>query len=238
MSQDSSSTSGGSTTSAVVSSGQTGGPPQRPRDERRREREQAPWTPKTRLGVLVSSGKITRLEEIFESGQRVKEPEIVKMLLPDMKTNVVSVGIVQKQTDAGEITKFAAVVAVGNEGGWFGVGRGKAAQMRSAIDKATNDAYLNIIPVKLGCGSWECRCGRLHSVPFRISGKGGSVRVEIIPGPRGLGLVAGETVRNLLTLAGVKDAWTRTYGSTNTMSSIANAVYDALKRIHGISVIR
>lgn len=210
----------------------------RQRDERRREREQAPWTPKTRLGVLVSSGKITRLEEIFESGQRVKEPEIVKMLLPDIKTNVVSVGIVQKQTDAGEVTKFAAVVAVGNEAGWFGVGRGKAAQMRGAIDKATNDAYLNIIPVKLGCGSWECKCGRLHSVPFRISGKGGSVRVEIIPGPRGLGLVAGETVRNLLTLAGVKDAWTRTYGSTNTMSSIANGVYDALKRIHGISVVR
>ncbi len=208
------------------------------RDERRRDREQAPWSPKTRLGVLVASGKITSMEEIFESGQRIKEADIVKKLIPDMKSNVVSVGIVQKQTDAGEITKFAAVVAVGNEAGWFGVGRGKAVQMRSAIDKATSDAYLNIIPVKLGCGSWECRCGRFHSVPFRISGKGGSVRAEIIPGPRGLGLVAGETVRNLLALAGVKDAWTRTYGSTNTMSSIANAVYDALKKIHGISVVK
>lgn len=206
--------------------------------EQRREREQAPWSPKTRLGVLVATGKITSMEEIFESGQRVKEADIVKKLIPDMKSNVVSVGIVQKQTDAGEITKFAAVVAVGNEAGWFGVGRGKAVQMRSAIDKATSDAYLNIIPVKLGCGSWECRCGRFHSVPFKINGKGGSVRVEIIPGPRGLGLVAGETVRNLLGLAGVKDAWTRTYGSTNTMSSIANAVYDALKKIHGISVVR
>ncbi len=211
---------------------------QAPRQREDRRREQAPWVPKTRLGVLVSTGKITSMEEIFESGQRIKESEIVKHLLPDMKSNVVSVGIVQKQTDAGEITKFAAVVAVGNESGWFGVGRGKAVQMRSAIDKATSDAYLNIIPVKLGCGSWECRCGMLHSVPFRISGKGGSVRVEIIPAPRGLGLVAGETVRNLLTLAGVKDSWTRTYGSTNTMSSIANAVYDALKKIHGISVIR
>ncbi len=211
-------------------------PPQR--EERRREREQAPWVPKTRLGELVATGKITTLEEIFESGQRVKEGEIVKKLLPDLKSNVVSVGIVQKQTDAGEITKFAAVVAVGNEAGWFGVGRGKAVQMRSAIDKATTDAYLNIIPVKLGCGSWECRDGRPHSVPFRITGKGGSVRVEIIPAPRGLGLVAGETVRNLLGLAGVKDAWTRTYGSTNTMSSIANAVYDALKKIHGISVVK
>ncbi|MDG6908122.1 MAG: 30S ribosomal protein S5 [Nitrososphaerota archaeon] len=212
--------------------------PQPQREERRREREQAPWVPKTRLGILVSTGKITSMDEIFESGQRIKEAGIVKMLIPDMKSNVVSVGIVQKQTDAGEITKFAAVVAVGNEAGWFGVGRGKAVQMRNAIDKATSDAYLNIIPVKLGCGSWECKCGRFHSVPFRINGKGGSVRVEIIPGPRGLGLVAGETVKNLLTLAGVKDAWTRTYGSTNTMSSIANAVYDSLKRIHGISVIR
>ena len=212
--------------------------PQGPRQREDRRREQAPWVPKTRLGVLVSTGKITSMEEIFESGQRIKESEIVKHHLPDMKSNVVSVGIVQKQTDAGEITKFAAVVAVGNESGWFGVGRGKAVQMRSAIDKATSDAYLNVIPVKLGCGSWECRCGMLHSVPFRISGKGGSVRVEIIPAPRGLGLVAGETVRNLLTLAGVKDSWTRTYGSTNTMSSIANAVYDALKKIHGISVIR
>ena len=215
----------------------TEAPPPR-REERRREREQPPWIPKTRLGVLVATGKITSMEEIFESGQRIKEADIAKKLIPDMKSNVVSVGIVQKQTDAGEITKFAAVVAVGNESGWFGVGRGKAVQMRSAIDKATSDAYLNIIPVKLGCGSWECRCGRFHSVPFRISGKGGSVRVEIIPGPRGLGLVAGETVRNLLSLAGVKDAWTRTYGSTNTMSSIANAVYDALKKIHGISVVR
>lgn len=217
---------------------QTTEAPQPRREERRREREQPPWIPKTRLGVLVATGKITSMEEIFESGQRIKEADIAKKLIPDMKSNVVSVGIVQKQTDAGEITKFAAVVAVGNESGWFGVGRGKAVQMRSAIDKATSDAYLNIIPVKLGCGSWECRCGRFHSVPFRISGKGGSVRVEILPGPRGLGLVAGETVRNLLALAGVKDAWTRTYGSTNTMSSIANAVYDALKKIHGISVVR
>ncbi len=224
---------------ATTSSPSQSIPPSRSdRGQGRREREQQPWVPKTRLGTLVSLGKITSLEEIFESGQKIKEPEIIKLLLPDMKSNVVSVGIVQKQTDAGEVTKFASVVAVGNEAGWFGVGRGKAVQMRVAIDKATSDAYLNVIPVKLGCGSWECRCGRNHSVPYRINGKGGSVRVDIIPGPRGLGLVAGETMRNLLTLAGVKDAWTRTYGSTSTMSSIANAVYDSLKKIHGISVMR
>jgi len=197
-----------------------------------------PWTPRTRLGNLVVEGKITSLEEIFESGMKIKEPEIVKKLLPDLKTVLIGAGIVQKQTDAGELTRFKAVMALGNENGWFGVGKGKASQMRLAIDKATNSALLSIIPVKLGCGSWECRCMSLHSIPFKTIGKCGSVRIVIIPGPRGLGLVAGEKVRNLLYLAGIKDAWTRTYGSTSTVSSIAYAAYDALKKIHSLSMVQ
>jgi small subunit ribosomal protein S5 len=108
--------------------------------------------------------------------------------------------------------------------------------MRAAIDKATADALLNIIPVKLGCGSWECRCGRNHSVPYRIRGKAGSVSVELIPGPRALGTVAGPALKNLLALAGVKDVWVRTFGSTSTMSSLANAVYDAFVKAHGLNV--
>lgn len=185
---------------------------------------------------MVAEGKITSLEEIFQLGHKVREPEIVKTLLPDLKSEVVGVGIVQKQTDAGELTRFGSVVAVGNGDGWFGVGKGKAPQMKSSIDKATYDALLNIIPVKLGCGSWECRCGRRHSVPYRIRGKAGSVVVELIPGPRALGTVAGPALKNLLALAGVKDVWVRTFGSTNTMSSLANAVYDAFKKAHGLNV--
>ncbi len=201
----------------------------------RQEKEEV-WVPRTKLGKMVSEGKITSLEEIFQMGLKIRESEIVKKLLPDIRNEVVGVGIVQKQTDAGELTRFGAVVAVGNGAGWFGVGKGKAAQMRESIDKATNDALLNIIPVKIGCGSWECRCGTRHSVPYRIRGKAGSVTVEIIPAPRSLGLVAGPALKNLLALAGVKDAWIRTFGSTNTMSSLANAVYDAFKKAHGLSV--
>ena len=207
-------------------------------EEKRRSTQQEPiWTPRTRLGELVSTGKVNSMIEIIENGWKIKEPEIVRMLIPEIRNIVFSVGIVQKQTDAGEATKFNAIVAVGNENGWFGIGKGKAAQMRIAIDKGTNDALLNIIPVRLGCGSWECKCGRPHSVPFKTTGRGGSVKVEIIPGPRGLGLVAGENIRNLLTLAGVKDAWTRTYGSTSTPSSVAYAVHGALKNIHLLSLV-
>ena len=144
------------------------------------------------------------MDQIYENGMRIQEAEIVKHLLPDMKSQVVHVGIVQKQTDAGEMTRFNALVAVGNEAGWFGIGKGKASQMRISIDKATNAAYLNVIPVKLGCGSWECKCNQQHSVPFKVRGKGGSVTIDIIPGPRGLGLVAGVNIKNLLKLAGTK----------------------------------
>jgi len=128
------------------------------------------------------------------------------------------------------------VVAVGNGAGWFGVGKAKAMQTREAIEKATNIALLNIIPVKLGCGSWECRCGTKHSVPYRIVGKAGSVSVELLPGPRSLGTVAGPALTNLLALAGVKDVWVRTFGSTDTLSSLANAVYDAFSKSRGLNV--
>jgi small subunit ribosomal protein S5 len=187
------------------------------------------WKPRTTLGIMVASGKINSMEQIFENGMRIQESEIVKHLLPDIKTQVVSVEIVQKQTDAGELTRFNALVAIGNESGWFGIGKGKASQMRNAIDKATNASYLNVIPVKLGCGSWECRCQQAHSVPFKVQGRGDSVTIELIPGPRGLGIVAGENIRNLLKLAGLKDCWSRSFGSTNTMSSTAKAIFNALR---------
>src|SRR3989337_2723258 len=115
------------------------------------QQQQVEWKPRTTLGSMVLAGKINSMDQIYENGMRIQEAEIVKHLLPDMKSQVVHVGIVQKQTDAGEMTRFSALVAVGNEAGWFGVGMGKASQMRIAIDKATTNSILNIIPVKLGC---------------------------------------------------------------------------------------
>jgi len=200
----------------------------------RSQQERPEWKPRTKLGMLVAAHKITSMDEVFENGYRVQESEVIRALLPDIRNEVVHVGIVQKQTDAGEMTRFSAIVAAGNENGWLGIGKGKASQMRTAIDKATNAALLNVIPIKLGCGSWECRCNQLHSVPFRVEGKGGSVKIEILPGPRGLGIVAGENIRSLLKLAGIKDAWTRTYGSTNTMSSTTKAIYNALRSTYSV----
>ena len=212
-----------------------GRPPQgrspqgRPRRERK-PRVEAPWIPKTSLGKKVAAGEITSMEEILENGYRIQEAGIIKKLLPDLKTEVIDVGIIQKMTANGQSTRFKAMVAAGNENGWLGVGNGKSRQMRIAIEKANNAAYLNVNPVKLGCGSWECRCDQQHSVPFKVRGKGGSVTIEILPAPRGLGLVAGGKIRNLLKLAGLKDAWTTAKGSTTTMNSTSKAVLQCLSQ--------
>jgi len=185
---------------------------------------------------MVSEGKVTSLEEIFKQGWKIKEPQIVRALLPSVVSEVVDVGIVQKMTDAGRLTSFRAVVAVGNGDGWFGVAEGKGKLRAEAVEKATSLALLGIIPVNRGCGSPECKDKSNHSLPFRTNGKTGSVKVELLPAPRGVGLVAGPSVKRLLELAGVKDAYTRTFGATSTPSSLAGAVYDAFLKSRALNV--
>ena len=203
------------------------------RETQRAERLEE-WTPRTKLGRLVLEGKISSLEEAFADGMKIREPEIVDLLIPNLQEEVIHVGIVQKQTDAGEKTRFKSIVVVGNGDGYVGIGSGKADQVRTAIEKAANDARLHITMVRRGCGSWECGCGQPHSLPFETVGKSGSVTIRIIPGPRGLGLVASEIAKVILRLAGIKDCWTRSYGQTRTVPSFAYAVYDALRKTYEI----
>jgi len=188
------------------------------------------WMPRTRLGKVILEGQISSMEEVFAEGLKIREPEIVDVLLPDLQEEVINISLVQKQTDAGEKSRFRAIVVVGNRDGYVGLGSGKAGQVRTAIEKAAMDARLKITPVRRGCGSWECGCGKPHSLPFQVQGRCGGVEIVLIPGPRGLGLVANTAGKIILGLAGVKDCWTRSYGSTRTIPSFAYAIFDALRK--------
>ncbi|OYT39878.1 MAG: 30S ribosomal protein S5 [Desulfurococcales archaeon ex4484_58] len=190
------------------------------------------WVPRTRVGRMVVEGKITSLKEIFDRNLPLLEPEIVDYLLPDLKYERIDVGLVQKVTDAGRRSRFRVVVVVGNEDGFVGVGSGKARQYLEALNKALRNAKLNIIPVRRGCGSWECRCDEPHSIPFAVKGKSGSVRVILKPAPKGTGLVAGDVAKVVLRLAGIKDVWTETFGETRTTINFAKAVQNALKNTY------
>ena len=187
------------------------------------------WEPKTRLGRQVKEGEIEDMSTALESGLPLKEPEIVDTLLPGLDDEVLDINMVQRMTDSGRRVKFRCVCAVGNRDGFVGYAEGRDDQVGGAIQKAIEVAKLNIIDVSRGCGSWECGCGRPHTVALRTTGKAGSVEVELIPAPRGLGLAGGETVRNVLELAGIEDIWTRSSGKTRTTVNFAKATFNALR---------
>ena len=205
------------------------------------------WVPKTSLGKKVFAGEITDIGTILDMGVQMREPEIVDKLLPELKNEIILIGgrtgkgggvqripvkITAKMHRSGRRLATSAFVVVGNENGIVGIGKGNALEARDAIAKAIQRAKMNIIRVKRSCGSWECRCGTEHSVAFKTKGKGGSVRVELLPAPKGVGLVADDETKKILRLVGIHDVWVRTFGNTSARINLITAVYDALKKLY------
>jgi len=208
--------------------GRFGGNRRRRRRQRKtKDDELENWVPATKLGRLVKDKKILYLEDIFYHSLAVKEPEIIDFFLKEsLQDEVMKIMPVQKQTRAGQRTKFKAIVAIGDNNGHIGLGVKCAKETAIAIRGAIAMAKLAIIPVRRGY--WGNRIGKPHTVPSKVSGKCGSVRVRIIPAPRGTGLVAAYVPTRLLTLAGVEDAYTKTKGSSKTLGNFAKATFHAL----------
>ncbi|MFX1418986.1 MAG: 30S ribosomal protein S5 [Promethearchaeota archaeon] len=188
------------------------------------------WIPKTRLGELVQQGLIT-LDKIYQNNLVVKEKEIINILLPQLREDVITIKMVQQMTASGQRSKFKAVVIVGADG-FIGVGSAKSREVGPAIRKAIDKAKLSVIPVLRGCGSGECGCGGTHSVPFKVEGKCGSVKIRLIPAPVGVGLASADKVKQVLKLCGIEDIWSKTFGDTRTSENLVKATFDALKNAH------
>ncbi|NVM04305.1 MAG: 30S ribosomal protein S5 [Candidatus Helarchaeota archaeon] len=191
------------------------------------------WKPKTKLGRLVKEGYITSIDEIYQNVYTIKEAEIVDFLLPNLQEEVIDINLVQKQTDAGERSQFKTTIIIGTPG-YIGIGEGKNQEIGPAIRATISHAKLNLIPVRRGCGSWECACDKPHSIPFNVDGKSGSVRIALMPAPQGVGLVAAKTPTTVLRLAGIQDVWTRTKGHTKATLNFAKATYKALKNTYKV----
>jgi small subunit ribosomal protein S5 len=192
--------------------------------------------PKTKLGKLVYSGKISTMSEALATRLPIKEPEIVDILLPELMDEVLDVNMVQRMTDSGRRVRFAITAVVGNGDGFVGMGRAKGKEVGPTIRNAIDRAKLNIIEVKRGCGSWECGCGTPHTVPFSVDGKCGSVVVTFNPAPRGVGLALGDIAKKVVTMAGIKDSWGTTKGHTKTTVNYSFAAFEALRATSRVKV--
>src|SRR4030042_2559546 len=209
-----------------------------------KEREITSWVPKTKLGKEVKDKKIKNIDEILDSGRKILEEQIVDSLL-GVKSDLISIGQskgkfgggkrrawrqTQRKTQEGNIPTFSTLAVVGDENGHIGIGMGKAKETLPARDKAIRQAKLGVIKIRRGCSSFDCACTELHSVPFKVEGKSGSVRVILIPAPQGTGLVVANELKKILKLAGIKDVYSKTFGKQRTTFNLAKACVAALKK--------
>ncbi len=222
-----------------------------------RDEEVASWVPKTKLGQDVKSKKVKNLDEILDSNKKILEQQIVDALI-NVKSDLISIGQskgkfgggkrrawkqTQRKTKEGNVPTFSTLAVVGDENGHVGIGMGHAKETLPARDKAIRKAKLGIIKVVRGCASFDCACDEQHSIPFKVEGKSGSVRIVLIPAPQGTGLVVASELKKVLKLAGIKDVYSKTFGSIRTTTNLVGACMDALRKtnkggeqFHGVNV--
>lgn len=208
------------------------------------------WVPKTQLGKDVKYGKIKSINEVFDSGLKIMEPEIVDTLL-NLKVDLLDIGQskgkfgggkrrafrqTQKKTREGNVLTFGVMAVVGDEKGHVGIGVGRAAETLPAKAKAIRKAKLNIQKIPRGCGSFDDQSTKEHSIPFAVEGKCSSVRIKLMPAPQGTGLVAGNQVKKILKLVGIEDIYSKTFGKSRTTFNTAKATMNALEKLKEIKL--
>ena len=209
------------------------------------------WKPKTSVGIKVKSGEIDNIDYILDNRLSILEYQVVDILMPNMTMELLLIGQAkgkfgggqrrvfrqtQKKTAEGNKPKFGTIAVVGNEDGYVGIGYGKSKETVPAREKAIRKAKINVIKILRGCGSWQCGCGKPHTVPFTVEGKCGSVKVRLIPAPQGTGLCVERECKKMLGIAGIKDVWSQTFGQTRTKLNLIYACFDALKKLAELKI--
>lgn len=136
---------------------------------------------------------------------------------PEFKDQVISIRRTTKVVKGGKNLSFSALVAVGDEKGMVGIGKGKAREVPPAIAKGVQIARKNMIKVPL----------KGTTIPHLIKGIHGGGEVVLRPAAKGTGVIAGGAVRIIMELAGIKDILTKSIRSNNPIS-VANATMNAL----------
>lgn len=144
----------------------------------------------------------------------------------EFQERVVAINRVSKTVKGGRVTKFSAIVVVGDENGSVGFGLGKSSEVPEAIRKGIADAKKNIIHVNL----------KGTTIPHEVIGKFGAGVVLLKPAAPGTGVIAGGPVRAVVETAGIKDIRTKALRSNNPCN-VVRATIDGLSQLRNVEEV-
>ena len=145
----------------------------------------------------------------------------------NLKDKPVVINRVAKVVKGGKRFSFSALVVVGDGEGWVGVGKGKAAEVPSAIAKAVEHAKKNLIRIPL----------KYNSIPHEVHGRFGGEHILLRPAKQGTGIIAGGAVRSLLEVAGTKNVVAKTLGRGNPFNAV-RATIQGLRQLRDPQEVR
>ena len=139
----------------------------------------------------------------------------------NLKDKVVFINRVAKVVKGGKRFNFTALVVVGDEQGWVGIGKGKAAEVPEAISKAVQHAKKKLVRIAIKNGT----------IPHEVHGQFGAEHVLLKPAAAGTGIVAGGAVRAVIELSGIHNIIPKTLGRGNPFNVV-------LATLEGLSQLR
>jgi small subunit ribosomal protein S5 len=146
----------------------------------------------------------------------------------EFEERVVTINRISKTTKGGRRLRFSSVVVIGDGKGRYGFGGAKAAEVPDAIKKSLEKAKKNLFTVELV---------KDDTIAHEVIGKFGACRVFLKPAPDGTGIIAGGPVRAILELAGVKNVYSKVYGS-RTPLNILRATDNGLRQLKSIEQVK
>ena len=138
----------------------------------------------------------------------------------ELQEKLVALNRVSKTVKGGRIARFAAIMVVGDGNGHVGYGLGKAAEVPDAIRKGIEDAKKNMIEVSL----------KGTTIPHEVLAEFGAGKVLLKPAAPGTGIIAGQTVRAVLELAGIKNIRAKCLRSSNP-TNVVKAAFEGLRSL-------
>lgn len=98
--------------------------------------------------------------------KELQEYQIVDLLVPNLKEQVLKILPVQKEVRNGLRTRFRAFVAIGDKNGHVGLGMQCAKRVSTAIRLAIYRAKTAVVPVRRAY--WHTEHGLPHTIPCKV----------------------------------------------------------------------